>query len=302
MSYVQRPQATKRKIHSKNEFELCYLRHQYFRRVDYNPTQQEMAPYLPIVKNLAKNTFFTYKNLFHIVGMESEDLINIGQIHLVSFLGLFSLEKMPEKCDAFFFAHMEKHSKKPKKTDYLDKNKANFTLFLKQRMEDVVRICRQKARNIRGLATEEFFAYVGKDEPPSAFRNLLEDHESYGFKKIDISTYKSIKKKVKPEGNVFFFNNLWYIAIPVQHRALSLIDFSGADMDPHDNMHNMTPEEVLFHKEEDKEFETMKEEFLSFSTTKKKRKIRDFIRNNRTNPIFSEEIKAAKKMLKEMGA
>jgi hypothetical protein len=299
---VHRPQATKKKIHSKNEFELCYLRHQYIRKVDYNPTEKEMAPYLHIVKNLAKNTFFTYKNLFHLVGMESEDLINIGQMHLVSYLGLFSLEKMPDRMDNFYFAHKAKYKKTPGYYDYLNKNKANFTLFLKQRMEDVVRVCRQKARNIRGLPTEEFYAYAGPKEPPKILRNLVEGYEKYGYKKIDVATYKSIKKQAKPEGNIFQFNNLWYVAVPVEHKSLSLVDFAGAGMDPYDNIHNMTPEQVLFHRQDNEEFETRKQEFESFSDTKKKRKIKDFIQANKNNPLFAEEVKVARKLLKEMGA
>jgi hypothetical protein len=301
-SYVQRPKANKKKIHSKNEFELCYLRHQYIRKVDYNPTEQDMAPYVPIVKNLAKNTFFTYRNLFHMVGMESEDLINVGKMHLVSFLGLFSLEKMPGKMEDFFHAHIYKHKKTPKEDDYLDKNKANFTMFLKQRMEDVVRVCRQKARNIRGMPTEEFYVYCGEQRPPKISRDLVENYEKYGFRKIDIGTYKSIKKRAKPEGLTFFFNNLWYIAVPVEHKSLSIADFSGADMDPYDNIHNMTPEQVLFHKQEAETFEAQKEEFEQYSDITKLTKVRDFVETHKDNPEFADEIKVARKLLKDMGA
>ena len=90
---VTRPEPSEKKIRTSDDFELCYLRHQYFRRVKYNPTEQEMAPYMGIVANLTKNTFFTYFNLFKAVGMYQDDILNIGRVHLVSFLGLYSLEK-----------------------------------------------------------------------------------------------------------------------------------------------------------------------------------------------------------------
>ena len=35
------------------------------------------------------------------VGLELDDVINIANVHLVSFLGLFSLESMPEKYKEF---------------------------------------------------------------------------------------------------------------------------------------------------------------------------------------------------------
>lgn len=97
MLEVKRPAPPKRKINTRDDFELCLLRHQYFRRAKYNPTEEEMKPYMYIVENLSKNTFFTYFNLFKSVGMYQDDVLNIGRVHLVSFLGLYSLEKMESK-------------------------------------------------------------------------------------------------------------------------------------------------------------------------------------------------------------
>jgi hypothetical protein len=301
-NFVDRPKAAKKKIHSKNEFELCYLRHQYFRKANYNPTEAEMRPFMRIVEHLAKNTFFTYRNLFHMVGLESEDVINIGRIHLVSFLGLFALERMPEKYKDFVNMFKERSDRKPSTTELMDKNKANLTMFLKQRMEDVVRVCRQKARNIRGVPTEEFYVYYGLKKPPKVLRNLLEDHEKFGFRKIDMAVFRSIKKKLNRKNNeIFKFNQYWYVCVPVEQKSLGLIDFSGAGMDPYDNMHNMDPERILFNKQETEYWKDKKEKFDNYADSTKMRLIATFVRNNNNNPIYSEELKTAKKMLKAYG-
>ncbi len=300
--YVIRPKAQKGKIHSKDEFELCYLRHQYVRKVNFNPTKEDMAPYMWTIKHCAKNTFFTYRNLFHMIGFESEDLINIGMVHLVSYLGLFSLEKMPEKYDDFVLAFWNKHSKDPKEYDSLSKNKANFTIFLKQRMEDVVRVCRQKARNVKGLPTDEHFIFWGPHEPPAFLRDLIENYEKYGFRKLDVAIYKSIKKKIKPDaGPVFKFNGNWYIAVPVDQKSLSLSDFSGADQDPYDNIHNMTPEQIYFNKQDTKKWSKIQSKFDSKSRRYRARVVREFIDKNQNNPKFAEEIKTAKTLLRDLG-
>ena len=131
---VVRPVAGKGKISCKNEFEYCYLRHQYLRRVTYNPTAKEMEPFKKVIVKLSKKTFFGYKHLFFIVGLESEDIINIGMVHLVNFLGLFSLQNTPDKYKDFVTYFKKIQDEEPSKDDVLDKNKANFTLFLKQRM------------------------------------------------------------------------------------------------------------------------------------------------------------------------
>src|SRR5271165_4896229 len=94
---VARPKAAKGKIQTRNEFELCYLRHQYLRKAKYNPTVEQMEPYIKIAINLSKKTFFAYKKLLYLVGLELDDVVNIARVHMVSFLGLYSLERMKEK-------------------------------------------------------------------------------------------------------------------------------------------------------------------------------------------------------------
>lgn len=300
---VHRPKAPEKKIHSKNEFELCYLRHQYIRKVDHNPTKNEMKPYTNIASHMAKNTWFTYKNLLGMVGFDLEDVVSIAHIHLISFLGLFTLDKMPEKYEEFVAAHNLKFAKNPQEEDKMNKNKANCTMFLKQRMEDLIRVCRQKARNIKGLPTEEHFFYFGPKRPPRYLRVLIENYEKLGFRKLDTAVYKSIRKRIKPDdGPVFKFNGNYYIAVPVEQKCLSLADFCGAGLDPYDSIHNMTPEQIFFAKQESVDWDKRKEEFDRKSKSSKAETIRKFIQKNKQNPIFKEEIKVARKMLRTIGA
>lgn len=300
-SRVRRPKASKRKIHSKNEFELCYLRHQYFRRVKYNPTQEEMKPFMRIAFYLAKNTYHVYKNLFYMVGLESEDVINIANVHLVSFLGLFSLESMPAKYKEFVRIFKDIHDEKPQEDDILNKNKANFTLFLKQRMEDVVRVCRQKARNIKGLPTEECYYYYSTKKPPKNPRELIKNHEKLGFRKLDTAVYKSIKKRAGTiYGSTFKLGDNYYIAVPLDHKALSIDDFSGADLDPRDSLHNMNPEDVYFTLEDAEIWDKRREEFHGQSDDDKTSVIRNFIKKHNKKEEFRDEVKTARKLLKEL--
>lgn len=302
---VRRPQADTGKIHSRNEFELCYLRHQYLRKTTVNPTKDEMAPFLPIAAHMAKNTFYTYKNLFSMVGFGVEDVIAIANVHLISFLGLFTLDKLPEKYDDFVNYHKNKGNARPTEEQFLNKNKANCTLFLKQRMEDVVRVCKQKARNIKGLPTEEYFYYCSSKKPPTVLKDLVDNYERLGFKKLDQAVYRSIRKRVLmthriEEGPVFRFNGVYYVSVPVDQKSLSLHDFSGAGMDPYDSLHNMTPEEVLFSIEDDVSFEQQKEKFENRSKTYRSRVLKRFIEQNRKDPKYKEELRAARKMLKNL--
>ena len=295
---ISRPQAEKKKIHYKNQFELCYLRHQYFRKTKENPTLEEMKPFMAISENIAKNTFYVYRNLFHMVGFDCEDIISIANVHLISFLGLFTLDKMPEKYDDFVKIYTYNHHHSPNESATLDKNKANYTVFLKQRMEDMVRICRQKARNIKGLPTEEHFFYCGTRKPPLILRDLLDNCEKLGYKKIGTAIYKSIKKKSGAnQGSIFRFNNMYYVAVAISSKTLSIHDLNGADLNPNDNIHNMTPEQICSMVEENNRFESKKKDFNIQPKEDRIRAIQNFIQQNKKNPLYLEEIKSAKKML-----
>jgi hypothetical protein len=296
---ITRPQAEKRKISSKNEFELCYIRHQYFRRSTYNPSHEEMAPYLQIVKSRANHTFYLYKTLFQMVGFEAEDIINIGRIHLVSFLGLFSMEMMPEKYSEFVLKFIDNHDDElPQEKDILVKNQANFTIFLKQRMEEIVRICRQKVRNIKGVPIEEFHFFCGPSKPPKRLDSLLDNYTAMKFKKIDMVSFRTAKKRARKYGHLAFrFDKMWYVSVPVGQRTLGIVDFTGAGMDPHDNMHNMNPEQVLFAKEDDEKWSRKRRIFKRKTKEEKAEIFKKFIEKNKNSSVFHEEVEIAQKML-----
>jgi hypothetical protein len=313
---IERPQADSKKISSKDDFELCYLRHQYLRRVDYNPTAAEMAPYNKIVSIQARKTFYAYANLFKLVGMELEDLNSIGHVHLVSFLGLYSF-RVPEKLREFVVAQVIKTGKLPPAWVQDAKNKANLTLFLKQRMQDVVRICQQKARNIKGQPTEEFYVFYGPKRPPKNPRELIDNYEKMGFRKLDIASFKTIRKRVMKlddedaitkTGNqekpfeILKFAGSYYISVPLDHRDLTVHDFAGADMDPYDSIHNKNPEQLYLEQADQEQFEEKKANFDSQSTKRKETIIRHFIRKHKGDPRFKEELQTARKFLKELRA
>jgi hypothetical protein len=301
--YVTRPQAPTRKIHSKDEFELCYLRHQYFRKTDYNPTEEEMYPYMFVVKNLSKNTYYTYQNLLSMVGLDLDDVINIGRVHLTSYLGLFSVASSEERKEKFknTFYSMKKYP--PTEVEILCKDRADLTAFLKQRFEDLIRVCRQKGRNIKGHCVEEYFAYKGPNKPPKVLRDLIETHDRYGFKKIDQAAFRTVRKRARPESNVFEYEGMWYVAVPnTEQRNLGIEDFAGAGLSPYDNVHNMTPEEILVDRRGENVSLSLKEQFDGFSREMKINKIKTFIKSNFRKRALAAEIATARKLLKALEA
>lgn len=299
MIKVERPAASKDKINTKDSFELCYLRHQYFRRAKYNPTEAEMQPYMYIVENLSKNTFFTYLNLFKSVGMYQEDVLNIGRVHLVSFMGLYALDNTPEKKKEFAERFLRYEYKEPEEKDFDQKNKANFSIFFKQRMEDLVRVCRQKVRNIKGQTSEEYAIFHGKEQPPKQLYRLLKNHLDFGYKKIDFAIFKSIRKRagVNNDATIFSFGGTWYVAVPLDQKSLELDDLVNSEYNPYDNLHNAQPDSIL----EEKEVQKFHKLFNRRSNYRKKALLRNFVAKNKSNRYYKEEVAIAKKLLRSLG-
>jgi len=129
------------------------------------------------------------------VGFTIEDITSVNKIHLVSFLSLFATQNDQTKMTNFEDAHVIKYGKMPNDLDVLNKNIASLTNFLKQRMEDMLRICKQKIRNIKGSKMGEFF-FVGTT-PPDDIRDLLTQNQKFGFKKIDKNSFRAARKKSK---------------------------------------------------------------------------------------------------------
>lgn len=300
-SKVYRPQAGPRKIASKDEFELCYLRHQYLRRVDFNPTAAQLAPYYDITKRFARSTHITYQNLFIAVGLGREDLTNIANVHLVSFIGLFALERKPDKYLTFVNAHEIKYGKTPLEADLLIKNRANFTMFLKQRFAEVVRISRQKIKNIKGFKANEYDVYYGTTYPPAILSDLVDHHEKFGYKRLDIAVYKTLRKKARAGNSASFeFKGVYYVTVPREHPILDISDFNGANMDPYDNVHNISPDRIYFDREQERDWAVKQEEFTSLESTQKASLLTQFIAEHDNKPTYRDELKAARKLLKEI--
>lgn len=303
MQKVYRPPAEDRRVHSSNDFELCYIRHQYFRRVNYNPTEEEMAPYRKIIKFLAQRTFYTYPGLFHTIGMNFEDVFAIGIINLVNFLGLCEISPT-KNVDEYqdFCKVLNRLGKLPTDEQILNKNKANLTLFMKQRMTDLVRICRQKAKNIKGARVDEYLPFYGAPPPPDDLYKLLEDNELYGYFKCDMNLYRALRKRFKKKvGETFQFASNYYVTVPLDQRNVTILDLAGAGLDPRECFHNMNPEEILFKRESEIKFDIRLKKYKNSSKADKAKTIMSFVEQHEDNPHYEEEIMTARKLLRNMG-
>ena len=296
---VERPKFEE-KISSNDEFELCYLRHQYIRKSKHNPTEAEMQPYRWIINNFVGNSLYVYGPLLIAVGIGREDLTSIAQMQLVSYLGLFSMDHNETKRKEFTDVFRYQKLKDPLEKDFLDKDKAAFTCFLKQRMEDVIRVCRQKSKNINGKVLEEYTCFSGPVTPPKNPRDILKDHYSYGYKSLNAIAFKKIRKhaNVENDASLFQHDGLWYVAFAMEYLPLTFDEILGSGHTPWENAHNMGPLELI----EENEFNSLTTRFEGLSVTQKIRKLKGFLQTHSHSKYFKKEIRTAKATLRKLGA
>ena len=169
-------------------------------------------------------------------------------------------------------------------------------------MEDLVRIIRQKVRNINGMPVEEFNYYSSKNPPPAILRDLITNYEKLGFKKLDPAVYKSIRKRVNADGPSFSMDGTNYIAVLMEPRLLTAADLVGADLDIKDTFHNLDPERAMQTEQEKKKWETRKKEFGRKRKSVKIRMLESFVKEHVGIPGFKQEVKTARKLLKALSA
>ena len=67
-----------------------------------------------------------------------------------------------------------------------------------------------------------------------------------GYKKVDFSVFKSIRKRanVNHDATVFQFDNTWYVALALEQKPLEFEDIVCSDSNPFENEYGKRPDEM----------------------------------------------------------
>jgi hypothetical protein len=182
-----------KRISHRDEFELSYLRWRYLLRTE-NPAAEVLEKYKKAAYKSAKESYRDHENIYKASGMEPEDVCNIALVHLVSYLGIYSLQYVKEVNAKFSESFAVTVGREPTLAEVAKEDLSNMICFISQRMNDLIRICKQKNRNITGeLSATGLFRLVGK-EKQGADLNVYFAPASYGYKKVGTEEYKKVKK------------------------------------------------------------------------------------------------------------
>jgi hypothetical protein len=236
------------RVSSKDNFELVYMRHRYFRK-STNPTNERLLSFKEMSDNIAGRVFSKNIKVFKTVGFEVEDLCSIAQIHTISFLSMSGLKENPDKMESF----IEKHKKKegltsvPKEKDIFMFESYSMSAFLNQRLNELVRFCKNKLQNIEGTKNSRHY-YVGPAYLDPNDEDLLQDFEKLGFTKTTDKNFIKTRTQNSPSNKDNFVDKdsgNRFRAIYRQSSHLTEEDFDCTPLDISLNSYYMNPEDLM---------------------------------------------------------
>lgn len=239
------------KIDYRDNFELVYLRHRYFRK-SKNPDPKRLMLFEEMICNISDKIYLRQIDIFKTVGIEMEDLRNISRVHTVSFFALSGLQENPDKMRLFVARHKRQmgENSEPSPRDIFLKEAYDLSKFLNQRIQEVAKVCKSKIKNIRGTTSIKGF-FVGESNQQPSDVELIEDPVKYGYKKISGTDFKNMLKENNPKNKRNFVNKEGKSvrAVYLQGSILTIEDIQDTYLDYSDSFFYRNPEDNLILKE-----------------------------------------------------
>jgi hypothetical protein len=236
------------RVQGDDIFELVYLRHRYFRQSN-NPSNERLLSFKEMSDNMAGKNYFTNVATYNITGFELEDIRSIAQIHVVSFIGMSGLKENKDKMEKFISIHKQRNGQDsiPTEKDIFTYECHALSSFLKQRLNELVRFCKNKNAKIRGTRNLRMF-FVGPGDLDPTDEELVAKHKKIGFEKISSATFVKIRTKNKPVDRANFIdkdtgNRLRGIYHEGSDLTIDDIDCTALDFSL--NAFYMNPEDIM---------------------------------------------------------
>ena len=241
-----------------------------------------------IINSRSNHFFYTNANLFFTVGMNIDDIKSISMCYLSSFLAHQSVMVEGKKRNQYIQEYHEKESYgryDPDDKEFLDRDRAIFSIFLQQRLTSLVKTLIRKRKDINGFYSRDVVYWI-QGKPKLVDMRALSwlttiEKESLGFFKITGKKMEHVSKNMKNiEPNTYFtFEGKTYY----KHKLIVK-----------KNMHE------FYQQDDDSEFENLKNRFNNLPETKRLSLIKKFIKKNENKASKKNELNVAKELLSNL--
>lgn len=291
---------TKKRLNFKDDFELLYLRHEYIEKARSLGKQLDSSmvqKYAGIVHTTAKIMFSKLKSNFQKVGFDEDDFVAITNMYMLSYMALYSIQTNKEELDSFL---TKVGNPSMSEAEILRADRNRLINFLRQKLYHCSALFARKARNIIvGEDKRGFFASTA-DSVDVPFDMLIEDHKKYGYRKLTSKEFKKSKEDsvLNKTPDMTDKDGFKVFQVELLNQGLSKNDYELI-MEGNKGMFYHPPDVTLQMAEEEAALEAFKLKFQGLPQDKKRRVLTAFIRNNKDNKHLKDELKLARKLLKD---
>ena len=178
-----------------HNFEKLYLRWKYFlkgRAVIKD--DQVAAKYVKLFRREILSTsniiYFKNKSIFDRMGMDIKDIISISQVHLISYIGAFSLIHSEEKLKRYMEKYRIILGREPEEADVLKKDRINFISFLNQRLLEMVNYSVRELQKISINRIKQKYFKAKKISEVTDASIIFDDPKKHNYIPISIIEFK----------------------------------------------------------------------------------------------------------------
>ena len=295
---------TAKRYNYSDDFEMLILRHDYLNKVD-NVDPQWCNEFAGIVKTTAGIMYDKLRPNFAKVGYEKEDLETVANCYMIAYMGLYSLRNNQDVRTRFDKAFEKRNGKKPTNLDIARKERINMISFLRQKLQYASIICARKARNILVDADKKVVYAATEDSVPASEQLIFERGEELGYRKVQQKELKEIKQTAKENKTTELKDENGFIVIEIEVMSslaggLSEGDYRDLFLEDKTDHFHVNPEEALRNVEDDVDMANIIDEFFNMSKDEKRGCLTDFIDLYKGNKYYRDELRAARKMLRNL--
>jgi len=293
----------KKRYTYKDDFEMLILRHEYLEKVE-NPDPTWIAEFEPIVKQTARIMYDKLKPNFEKVGYGLDDIIAVTNVYMISYMSIYSLRNNKEANQKAVDKHKLKNNEIPDEIEMKRKDRNNLISFLRQRLYNTSAVCGRKARNITvGKDIKVAFAFTNESVAASS-EAILENPRKMGYRKVTKPELKEAKKLSRDASKkeLYDVQGFKIIEINLPNKGIKAQDYRCLFSENNEDIYHLNPEESFSLFEDRMSLYENSEDFEKMNHNEKKHRLRDFVTVNKEKPRYKEEIKTARKMLRDLKA
>jgi hypothetical protein len=249
------------------------------------------------VKSTVRRAWGQFRYAYERTGYDQEDINMIAQVHLVSYLGLFSLGEHPERAAAFAKVFERKNGREPSEQDIIEKDRTNCSCFLYQRLAEAAETCSKKNKNIRGVAGSKT-SFLAPNMIDASKEAILEDPKRYGLIKLTKKKAAAMKKRATERfDNGYISDGQIVIVVDIPAKPIDEQDTTELFYTAENSLFLMNPLEALESIIEKENDVKIKRSFDNLQPEVKKDILLKFVKDFKKDPRYTIEVSAAKEIL-----